>query len=89
MQRIAVAAETIDQRLIRTRRNIDGPVGRAGRHLVRFGLAFGRSAETAIAAGEARSDQRRQWLALFILQHGLVPDHRALVLALVEDVENA
>src|SRR4051794_54763 len=54
MQGIAVAAEPIDQRLIRARRDIDGPVRRARRHLVRLGLAFRRTAEPAVAARKSR-----------------------------------
>jgi hypothetical protein len=88
VQRIAVAAEAIDQRLVRPRRDVDDLVGRAARHLVRLGLAFGRSAKAAVAAREARGHQGRELLALLVLQHGLVADHRALVLALVEDVEH-
>ncbi len=89
VQRVAVAAKPIHQRLVRAGRDIDGPVGRAGRHLVRFRLAFGRPAKAAVAARKTRRHQCRQWLALLVLQHGLVADHRALVLALVEDVEHA
>src|SRR5207245_1073168 len=55
MQRIAVAAQTVDQGLIRTRRNIDRLVRRARRHLVRLGLRQVRPAKSAVAAGEARS----------------------------------
>src|SRR5271166_2969824 len=88
VQRVAVAAETVDQRLVRPRRNVDGPVGCAGRHRMRLGLAFRRPAKAAVAARKARGDQRRQRLSIAVLEHGLVPDHRALVLALVERREH-
>src|SRR6185369_18075201 len=88
VQRVAVAAEAIDQRLVRTRRDVDDPVGRPARHLVRFGLTFGWAAKAAVTARKTRSHQRGELLAALVLQHGLVPDHGALVLALIEDVEH-
>src|SRR6185437_11879751 len=88
VQRIAIAAQPVDQRLVRPRRDLDGLVGRAGRHLVRLGLAFRRAAEAAIAACKARCHQRRQLLALVVPQHRLMPDYRTLVPALVEYVEH-
>src|ERR1700716_3935237 len=78
VQRIAVAAEPVDQRLIRARRDVDGLVRAAAPHLVRLGLALGRSAKTAIAARKSRGDQRRQRFALFILEYSLVADHGPL-----------
>ncbi len=89
MQRIAVAAEPVDQSLIRPCRNIDRHVRSAFRDRVRLWLAFRRTAEAAVAARELRGDQRRQILALVILEHSLAQDHRALVLAFVEHAEDA
>src|SRR5882762_8001611 len=54
-----------------------------------LGLAFRRPAEATVAARKTRRDQGRQWLALLVFEHRLVPDHGALVPALVENVENA
>src|SRR6266851_8408557 len=56
---------------------------------MRFGLALGRTAKAAVATREARCNQCGELLALLVVEHRLVPDHRALVLALVEDVEHA
>src|SRR5258708_15642927 len=56
---------------------------------MRFGLALGRPAKAAVATREARGNQCGELLALLVLEHRLVADHRTLVLALVEDVEHA
>src|SRR5260221_14119943 len=56
---------------------------------MRFGLALGRPAKAAVATREAGCNQCGELLALLVLEHRLVPDHRTLVLALVEDVEHA
>src|SRR5258705_7811580 len=56
---------------------------------MRFGLALGRPAKAAVATREARGNQCGELLALLVLEHCLVADHRTLVLALVEDVEDA
>src|SRR5258706_13981208 len=56
---------------------------------MRFGLALGRPAKAAVATREPRCNQCGELLALLVFEHRLVPDHRALVLALVEDVEHA
>src|SRR5258708_17166274 len=56
---------------------------------MRFGLALGRPAKAAVATREAGGNQCGELLALLVLEHRLVADHRTLVLALVEDVEHA
>src|SRR5947209_9417252 len=89
VQWIAVTAQAINQGLIRTGRNVDGLVGGAGRDFVRLGLTCRGSTETSVATREPRRNKRRERFAIFVLQHGLVPDHRALLLALVENVDNA
>src|SRR6185369_14217058 len=48
----------------------------------------GGSTEAAVAACETRGHQRGELVAVLVLQHGLVADDGALVLALVEDVEH-
>ncbi len=89
VQRVAVAAQPVDQRLVRPRRDIDGAVRRPRRHRMRRRLALGRAAEAAIAAREGRADQRRQLVAGFVPEHRFTCHHGALVLALVVDGQDA
>src|SRR5712672_1933895 len=79
MQRISIAAQAVQERLIRAGRKFQHDIRRARRRRVGRGLLYG-SAETPILACEGgTNDGGDQYAADRIKQDGLAFDHSALL----------
>ncbi len=89
MQRVAVARQPVDQRLVRLGGDVDAGVRRALGHLMRLRRAVGGAAEAAVAAREGGPGQGGQlFAALGVGQHRLDIDDRALARPLVESAQH-
>src|SRR5579862_9959444 len=84
MQRIAVAGERIEERLVRTRVTGVHEIGSALGKRMRFRRAFLRPAESAVAAGDGRGCQRTELLAAVLEAERFLYQEDGPLLTLVE-----
>ena len=90
VQRIGVGAEPVDQRHLRPGRQVADEIGRALRDRMRRRLLARRAAEAAVGAAERRvSDRRDARAGRLVVDGALGIEHRALALALVDDLGDA